>query len=315
MIEVEHLSKTYGKKRAVNNISFNINAGEIVGFLGRNGAGKTTTMNIMTGYISATSGTVRVDGYDVLKNPLEVKKRIGYLPEHPPLYFDMTVYDYLMFCAEIKGVIRDKRRAHIEQIAETVGVSQVMDRIVGNLSKGYKQRVGLSQALIGNPPVLILDEPTVGLDPKQIISIRKLIKDIGKKKQTIIVSSHILSEIAEVCDRVIIINNGSLVAQDKISSITQSGLPTRLIVRVLGQEKHVKKELREVYGIKSVDVIGMREADSLDYLIETNGTTDVRKGVFNTLSRMNAPILQLRSLDATLEDIFMNLTDDKEGEE
>jgi len=315
MIEVEHLSKTYGKKRAVNDISFNINAGEIVGFLGRNGAGKTTTMNIMTGYISATSGTVRVDGYDVLKNPLEVKKRIGYLPEHPPLYFDMTVYDYLMFCAEIKGVIRDKRRAHIEQIAETVGVSQVMDRIVGNLSKGYKQRVGLSQALIGNPPVLILDEPTVGLDPKQIISIRKLIKDIGKKKQTIIVSSHILSEIAEVCDRVIIINNGSLVAQDKISSITQSGLPTRLIVRVLGQEKHVKKELREVYGIKSVDVIGMREADSLDYLIETNGTTDVRKGVFNTLSRMNAPILQLRSLDATLEDIFMNLTDDKEGEE
>ena len=314
MIEVENLTKKYGKKIAVDNVSFKINPGEIVGFLGRNGAGKTTTMNMITGYISMTNGNIKVDGYDVFRHPLEVKKRIGYMPEQPPLYMDMTVADYLLFAAKIKGVVRSKRYDHVEDVAKTVGVFTVMDRVIGNLSKGYKQRVGLSQAMIGNPPVLILDEPTVGLDPKQIISIRKLIKTLGKKR-TLIISSHILSEVAEVCDRVIVINNGKLVAQDTIASLTKMGTATKMSLRVMGPEKPTQRALKEINGIKSVESLGVREADSVDFLIETTGAFDVRSSIFNTLAKLSAPILQLKPLDATLEDIFMHLTDDNFSKE
>ena len=218
MIEVKNLTKRYGEKLAVDNASFTVNAGEIVGFLGRNGAGKTTAMNMITGYISSTSGTAMVDGYDILKEPAEVKKRIGYLPEQPPLYMDMTVNEYLAFAADIKKVSRKNRKEHLDRIKELVRITDVGSRIIGNLSKGYRQRVGLAEALVGNPPVLILDEPTVGLDPTQIIEIRHLIKGLGKE-HTIILSSHILPEVADVCERVIIIDHGRIVAQDSLVNL------------------------------------------------------------------------------------------------
>lgn len=220
MIEVKNLTKRYGEKLAVDNASFTVNAGEIVGFLGRNGAGKTTAMNMITGYISSTSGTALVDGYDILKEPAEVKKRIGYLPEQPPLYMDMTVNEYLSFAADIKKVPHKNRKEHLDRIKELVRITDVGPRIIGNLSKGYKQRVGLAEALTGNPPVLILDEPTVGLDPTQIIEIRHLIKGLGKE-HTIILSSHILPEVADVCERVIIIDHGHIVAQDSLAALQQ----------------------------------------------------------------------------------------------
>ena len=218
VIEICGLTKKYGSKKAVDNISFKVRRGEILGFLGPNGAGKSTTMNILTGYISATSGSVRVDGLDVLENPKEVKKKIGYLPENPPLYFDMTVREYLKFVYELKGAKKPERE-HIDEVMEIARISHMADRMIKNLSKGYKQRVGLAQALIGDPEVLILDEPTVGLDPKQIIEIRNVIRELGKDR-TVILSTHILQEVSAVCDRVAIINRGRLVALDTLESLS-----------------------------------------------------------------------------------------------
>ena len=308
MIEVRNLTKRYGEKLVVDNASFTVNAGEIVGFLGRNGAGKTTTMNMITGYISSTSGTALVDGHDILKEPAEVKKRIGYLPEQPPLYMDMTVNEYLAFAADIKKVPHKNRKEHLDRIKELVRITDVSARIIGNLSKGYKQRVGLAEALVGNPPVLILDEPTVGLDPTQIIEIRHLIKGLGKE-HTIILSSHILPEVADVCERVIIIDHGRIVAQDSLAALQQGlGETAKLTVRIAGPEAATARTLRAIEGPINVDNLGVRESSSYDFLITANKETDVRRAIFNIMGKSGTPILLMRYLDYTLEDIFLQLT-------
>ena len=308
MIEVKNLTKRYGEKLAVDNASFTVNAGEIVGFLGRNGAGKTTAMNMITGYISSTSGTALVDGYDILKEPAEVKKRIGYLPEQPPLYMDMTVNEYLSFAADIKKVPHKNRKEHLDRIKELVRITDVGPRIIGNLSKGYKQRVGLAEALTGNPPVLILDEPTVGLDPTQIIEIRHLIKGLGKE-HTIILSSHILPEVADVCERVIIIDHGHIVAQDSLAALQQGlGETAKLTVRIAGPEAATARALRAIDGVINVDNLGVRESNSYDFLITADKGVDVRRVIFNIMGKAGTPILLMRYLDYTLEDIFLQLT-------
>ncbi len=308
MIEIENLTKLYGNKLAVDNISFKVKKGSVVGFLGRNGAGKSTTMNIITGYISATSGTARINGYDILKNPREVKKCIGYLPEHPPIYQEMTVQEYLKFVCAIKDVKASAVSSHIEEISNLVKLNEVMGRRIGNLSKGYQQRVGMAQALVGNPEVLILDEPTVGLDPKQIIEIRRMIKALGKK-HTIILSSHILPEVADVCEQVVIINQGKIVAQDTLANL-QEGIQesANMVVRIAGSESAETKQLRALSGVKFVEGLGVREKDTVDILVETDKGVDVRRAMFNAMAKANMPILMIKYVDVTLEDIFLKLT-------
>jgi ABC-2 type transport system ATP-binding protein len=265
-------------------------------------------MNIITGYISATEGTVTVDGYDILDNPEEVKKRIGYMPELPPLYLDMTVREYLNFVFEIKKVDLKDRKQEMDRILELVRITDVSDRLIKNLSKGYKQRVGLAQALVGNPPVLILDEPTVGLDPKQIIEIRNLIKQLGRK-HTIILSSHILPEVSAVCERVVIINKGRIVASDTPENLSKRlGESSKLTLRIAASERQAVKVLKDVAGIKYVEAQGVREPDTVDVWIEAEKDIDVRRPVFNALSRAGYPILQMKSMDLTLEDIFLQVT-------
>ncbi|MFY9175830.1 MAG: ABC transporter ATP-binding protein [Caldicoprobacterales bacterium] len=308
MIEIKNVTKRFGQHLAVDNLNFTVNEGEILGFLGPNGAGKSTTMNIITGYISATEGTVTVDGYDILDNPEEVKKRIGYMPEFPPLYLDMTVREYLNFVFEIKKVDLKNRKQEMDRILELVRITDVRDRLIKNLSKGYKQRVGLAQALVGNPPVLILDEPTVGLDPKQIIEIRNLIKQLGRK-HTIILSSHILPEVSAVCQRVVIINKGRIVASDTPENLSKRlGESSKLTLRIAAPERQAVKVLRDVAGIKYVEAQGVREPDTIDVWIEAEKDIDVRRPVFNALSRAGYPILQMKSMDLTLEDIFLQVT-------
>ena len=308
MIEIENLTKYYGKKLAVDNISFKVKKGAIVGFLGRNGAGKSTTMNMITGYISTSGGTARINGYDILKQPREAKRSIGYLPEHPPVYQEMTVNEYLKFVCAIKDVKASSVESHIEEIASLVKLNEVMDRRIGNLSKGYQQRVGMGQALVGNPEVLILDEPTVGLDPKQIIEIRRMIKALGKK-HTIILSSHILPEVADVCEQVVIINEGKIVAQDTLANL-QEGLQESadMVVRIAGSESAATKILRSLSGVKYVEGLGVREKDTVDMLVETDKATDVRRPMFNAMAKANMPILMIKYVDVTLEDIFLKLT-------
>jgi len=308
MIEVQNLTKTYGQIKAVNNISFTVEKGEIVGFLGPNGAGKSTTMNIITGFIPSTEGTVKVDGYDIMDNPKEVKKRIGYLPELPPLYMEMTVQDYLYFSSELKSVDKKKRKGQINEIMELVKITDVRKRLIKNLSKGYKQRVGLAQALIGNPEVLILDEPTVGLDPKQIIEIRKLIKALGKE-HTIILSSHILPEVSAVCERVIIINNGEIAAIDTPENLSKGfDNSSKFSIRIAGPKNSVLNLLKGVYGVKSVDVNERKEQDVNDYIVDSTTEVDVRRPIFYELAKHGYPILELKSLSMSLEDIFLQLT-------
>ncbi|MFU0799433.1 MAG: ABC transporter ATP-binding protein [Xylanivirga thermophila] len=313
MIEVQNVTKRYGQHVAVDHINFTVNKGEILGFLGPNGAGKSTTMNIITGYISATEGTIKVDGYDILENPLEVKKRIGYLPEFPPLYMDMTVEEYLEFVSNIKKVDVNNKKKTLDKVTELTGIGDVRGRLIKNLSKGYKQRVGVAQAMIGNPEVLILDEPTVGLDPKQIIEIRNLIKELGKE-HTIILSSHILPEVSAVCERVIIINKGQLVASDTPENLSRRiGDSSKLILRVSGPDKQVLKTIREIQGVKYADIQGNKEPDTVDILVESQKDIDIRKSLFFAMSRAQYPILMMKSMDMTLEDIFLHVTTEEEG--
>ena len=308
MIQVENLTKRYGGHVAIDRLNFVVNPGEILGFLGPNGAGKSTTMNILTGYISATDGKAMVGGIDVLEQPEEVKKLIGYLPEFPPLYGEMTVNEYLDFVSNIKKVSRAEKKQSMEKIMDLVKIADVRGRLIKNLSKGYKQRVGLAQALIGNPQVLILDEPTVGLDPKQIIEIRNLIAQLGKD-HTIILSSHILPEVSAVCERVIIINKGEIVASDTPNNLSKGlGDSSRLALRVAAQEKQVLKAVKEIAGIKSVESQGTREKDTIDIVVEAEKNVDIRKPLFFALSRAEFPILSMRSMDLTLEDIFLQVT-------
>lgn len=307
MVEVKNLVKRYGDKLAVNNVSFSVNEGEILGFLGPNGAGKSTTMNIITGYLSSTSGTVTIDGCEILDAPKGAKSRIGYLPELPPLYQDMTVKRYLEFVYDLKKVTLPKQE-HLAEVCKVTKITDVYNRVIKNLSKGYRQRVGLAQALIGNPPVIILDEPTVGLDPKQIIEMRNLIRGLGKK-HTVILSSHVLSEIQAVCDRIVVINNGELVADESTDTITTNftGMK-RTQLHIDGNENVILPALREIDGVSRVRKV-MRTTDGCgEYIVESKAERDVRKAIFNAMAKINCPIVMMRNAEMSLEDAFLKIT-------
>ncbi len=306
MIEVQNLSKHYGDKKAVNGISFTANDGEILGFLGPNGAGKSTTMNMLTGYISSTSGKALIDGVDILENPIKAKKNIGYLPELPPLYMDMTVKEYLNFIYDLKKC-KLPRVSHLKDICGLVKIDHVYNRIIRNLSKGYRQRVGLAQALVGNPPVLILDEPTVGLDPSQIIEIRTLIKKLGKN-HTVILSSHILSEVQAVCDKIIVINEGRIVADDTETALSDKLTGAHILTAQI--EGDVEKIQKLVLSIEGVEVCkDVNERDGVhEYRIESEEGVDIRRELFSKMAKADCPILELRSAELSLEDIFLKLT-------
>ena len=288
MVEVKKLTKNYGNIKAVDNISFTVGEGEILGFLGPNGAGKSTTMNIITGYISSTSGTVTIDGKEILENPKEAKAKIGYLPEIPPLYTDMTVKKYLEFMFDLKKVKLPKKE-HIEEVMRLVRITEQADRIIKNLSKGYRQRVGFAQALLGNPPVLILDEPTVGLDPMQIIEIRKLIKSLGKK-HTIILSSHVLSEISATCDRILVISNGKIVADAKTDELSSSTAgEEKLALVVEGAASDIISAIKNIPAVIRVNKISEKNGNSAKYMVEYEKDHDVRRDVFNAMARIGCP--------------------------
>lgn len=309
MIEVSSLSKLYGNHLAVSDVNFSIQKGEVVGFLGPNGAGKSTIMNIMTGYLSLTAGSVSIDGFDIIEQPEEAKKRIGYLPEIPPLYTDMTVREYLYFMYDLKKV-KFPKKPHIEEIVKLVKIDNVIDRLIKNLSKGYRQRVGIAQALIGNPDLLILDEPTVGLDPKQIIEIRNLIARLGKN-HTIILSSHILSEIQEVCERIIIINKGKIIADDTPDNLSKTlSNDHSVLVRVAGSEAEIGKILNSVAGVASVTSLSRKEEGTVDFVLEPKVGHDIRAAISERLSERNKTLLCLQSNEMTLEQIFLRLTEE-----
>lgn len=314
MIEVTNLVKDYGNHHAVKGISFTVGEGQIVGLLGPNGAGKSTTMNIMTGYISATSGNVKIGEYDMLEQPLKAKKLIGYLPEMPPLYEEMTVSEYLDFVCSLKGIRKKKERKEaVAEVEEAVRITDVKGRLIKNLSKGYKQRVGLAQALIGNPPLLILDEPTVGLDPNQIIEIRSLIKKLAEK-HTIILSSHILSEVNAICDYVLIIDQGHLVAEDTPEHLAEHFADkNRILLSVKGEKDRIEEALEESEYIASYEVTGENEG-VLDVTAETTGKEDIRDALFFEFADKKLPIVKMEMETLSLEDVFLKLTG-KEGEE
>lgn len=306
MIEIKNLVKNYGTKYALDDISFSVKKGEIVGFLGPNGAGKSTTMNILTGYLSSTSGEAKVGGIDILENPGEAKKLIGFLPEQPPLYVDMTVNEYLNFVYEIKNC-KLNREAHIAEVRQVTKIDDVKNRLIKNLSKGYRQRVGIAQALIGNPPVIIFDEPTVGLDPKQIIEIRNLIRNLGQT-HTVILSTHILSEVQAVCDRIIIINEGKIIADEKTESITQAVEENRRYsVKVCGPVREVQAVLSRIPGVISAEQTGEREMDSYTYIIESERGVDVRKPLFWAMSEKGWPLIGVEAVGMNLEEVFVKI--------
>ena len=308
MIEINHLVKNYGSKFAVDDVSFRVGEGEIVGFLGPNGAGKSTTMNILTGYLSSTSGEAKVGGIDILENPDEAKKLIGFLPEQPPLYIDMTVQEYLNFVYDIKAC-KLNREKHLAEIRKVTKIDDVKNRLIRNLSKGYRQRVGIAQALVGNPPVIIFDEPTVGLDPKQIIEIRNLIRSLGKN-HTVVLSTHILSEVQSVCDRIIIINEGKIIADEKTENITQAvDQNRRWNVKIAGPQREVLAALGAIPGVTSVELTGERELDSYVYRLETERNADVRKPLFYAMAEKNWPILGLEAVGMNLEEVFVRITE------
>ena len=314
MIKVTGLSKRYGTYLAVENVNFSISKGEVIGFLGPNGAGKSTIMNILTGYLSATQGKVEIDGFDIMENPEDAKRRIGYLPEIPPLYIDMTVREYLNFIYDLKNV-KFPKKPHIDEIIKLVKIDNVEKRLIKNLSKGYRQRVGFAQALIGNPDVLILDEPTVGLDPKQIIEIRNLIARLGKN-HTIILSSHILSEIQAVCERVIIINKGQIIADDTAENLSNKlSNDHSVVARIQCSESEMLETLKTVRGVKNVTSMGTKEKGSFDFLIEPKDNVDIRADVYERVVSRNKTLLSLTSNKLSLEQIFLRLTEAANNDE
>lgn len=307
MIEVKELTKHYGDKKAVNGISFTVNDGEILGFLGPNGAGKSTTMNMLTGYISSTSGTAVINGVDILDDPIKAKSNIGYLPEIPPLYTDMTVKSYLNYIYDLKKC-KLPRKEHMLSICNLCKITDVKDRIIKHLSKGYKQRVGLAQALIGNPPVLILDEPTVGLDPSQVKEIRNLIKNLGKS-HTVILSSHILSEVQQVCDRVIIINGGVVAADDTADNLSKKmSVDPRIIVRLEGEKEEILKTLKALDEIKSVTAGREIDENVNEYEVEAKENADVCHKIGELALENKWVVLKMHTTELTLEDIFLKIT-------
>ncbi|MBE6881063.1 MAG: ATP-binding cassette domain-containing protein [Ruminococcaceae bacterium] len=308
MIEVKNLTKRYGSKVAVDNVSFVAEDGQILGFLGPNGAGKSTTMNILTGYLSSTEGQALINGIDILEDPVKAKKLIGYLPEQPPLYLDMTVMEYLKFVYSLKKC-KLPIKSHLGEICELVKITEVKNRVIKNLSKGYKQRVGVAQALVGNPPVLILDEPTVGLDPKQIIEIRSLIKKLGKN-HTVILSSHILPEVQAVCDKIVIINRGKLVANDTSDKLVQnlSG-DHKLIVRAEGNPAEIRKLLSTIPNMQDVRINRENvEPGVSEFFLNAKEGNDIRREVSKRLASRNYPLLMMKSSELTLEEIFLKIT-------
>lgn len=313
MIEISNLVKKYGKNYAVNDISFNVEKGEIVGFLGPNGAGKSTTMNILTGYLSATSGSVKIAGYDILENPMEAKKHIGFLPEHPPLYLDMTVKEYLDFVFDLKKCNLNKKK-HISEIVDVINIGDVYKRPIGHLSKGYRQRVGIAQALISSPDLLIFDEPTVGLDPKQIIEIRELINSLGKN-HTVILSTHILPEVNAVCDRVVIINKGKIVANAKTSELEAVTGVRKMKVKVCGPRADVLSAIRSINGVTGAEILPERDGDSTALLVESDPGADIRKPIFNTIANRGWQMIGLEAFSASLEDVFIAIIDKNKKEE
>lgn len=311
MIQVDGLIKKYGNHTAVDNLSFTVEKGQIYGFLGPNGAGKSTTMNIMTGYIAASSGTVKINDYDILKEPEKAKQCIGYLPEIPPLYTDMTVWEYLLFVAELKKVPKKDRREHVEEIVKKMQLAEVENRLIKNISKGYKQRVGLAQAMIGDPEVLVLDEPMVGLDPKQIIEMRDLIKGLAKE-HTIILSSHILSEVSAVCDHIMIISNGKLSASGSPQELQEMmHVKAEIEVTVLGTMDHAREVMKSMNKVESYEIESANEDNAVKIRVNAVNNADIRKELSIALAEAELPILSLNRLEKSLEDIFLKLTDDE----
>ena len=313
MIEVKNLVKKYGDHTAVDHLSFTVEKGQIYGFLGPNGAGKSTTMNIMTGYLGATDGEVLINGHDILKEPEAAKKSIGYLPELPPLYMDMTVMEYLKFSAELKKIKKEDREQEIEKALKLVKLADVKDRLIKNLSKGYKQRVGLAQAILGFPEIIILDEPTVGLDPKQIIEIRELIRELAKE-HTVILSSHILAEIREVCDYIMIISKGKLVASDTPEHLEElmNGSDTIHI-----ETRAEKETVREILsGLKDIeDVTYTQENEILKAEVKTKERKDIREVIFSAFAEAKCPLLTLQKTTVSLEEVFLELTGGQKSDE
>lgn len=315
MIEVKNLTKQYGDNRGVSNLNFTVDDGEILGFLGPNGAGKTTTMNMITGYKPPSNGLILIDGINIADDPIGAKKKIGYLPEIPPLYPDLKVISYLRFVSELKGVKSREREAHIERIMDQVKIIDVRDRVIKNLSKGYKQRIGLAQALISDPDILILDEPTVGLDPKQIMEMRTLIKNLGQK-HTIILSSHILAEVSMICDKVIILNKGEIVAIDTPGNLARvMAHSERFLARIRASREEVTAALKGIEGLISIEEQAGKDTNEqnngfCNYIIENEKGIDVKTPLFFALAKAGYPVHELRPLNMTLEEIFMQLTDE-----
>jgi ABC-2 type transport system ATP-binding protein len=307
VIEVKEIEKYYAGKKALGKINFTVNEGEVLGFLGPNGAGKSTTMNIITGYIAPTKGTALIDGFDIIKESKKAKSRIGYLPEQPPLYADMTVKSYLSFMYDLKKVNSNKQE-HINEICEKVGISDVYNRIIKKLSKGYKQRIGIAQALIGYPPVIILDEPTVGLDPKQIISVRNLIKGLAQK-HTVIFSSHILSEIRAVCSRILVINKGKIVADNPAELLSgASCMSNKIIAQVDGDTTRAQEIIKEVKGVLEINNITHKDDEIYEYIVTFEKGCDIRREMFKALAQNDMPIIKFDIVEPSLEDVFIKLT-------
>lgn len=310
MIHVQGLTKRYGDKLALDHVSFDVQSGEVLGLLGLNGAGKSTTMNILTGYIGATSGVVTIDGHDISREPLEAKRVIGYLPEQLAFYSDMRVREYLDFVCDLKGVSR-ARREHVANICERVGIAHITGRMIRNLSKGYRQRLGFAQVLVGNPKVLILDEPTASLDPSQVVEIRSLIREIGQTS-TVIISSHVLSEIQTICTRVIVLYNGRLLADDTPENLGRTTPAAhRVVALIRGAPQQVQAALSQIQGLKQVRVLTQKEPDAYEYLIEGAPQQDIRADVFRALAKADLPLLGTRGNETSLEAIFLHLIEEQ----
>ena len=309
MIEVSNLVKKYGDHTAVDHLSFQIEKGKIYGFLGPNGAGKSTTMNMITGYIASTEGKVMIDGHDILEEPEAAKKCIGYLPEMPPLYFDMTVLEYMKFAADLKKIPRNQKDKQIKEVMDMVKITDMKDRLIKNLSKGYRQRVGLAQAILGYPEVIILDEPTVGLDPKQIIEIRDLIKSL-KQKHTVILSSHILSEVRAVCDYVLIISHGKLVASDAPDNLERLAAGSNsLLMKVKGEKDTIRKDLETIEGVTGVEMSYDSDEELWKTKVSIQENVDIREKVFYAMAKANCPIYEMQVKRVSLEEVFLELTE------
>ena len=309
MIEVSNLVKKYGDYTAVDHLSFQIEKGKIYGFLGPNGAGKSTTMNMITGYIASTEGKVMIDGHDILEEPEAAKKCIGYLPEMPPLYFDMTVLEYMKFAADLKKIPRNQKDKQIKEVMDMVKITDMKDRLIKNLSKGYRQRVGLAQAILGYPEVIILDEPTVGLDPKQIIEIRDLIKSL-KQKHTVILSSHILSEVRAVCDYVLIISHGKLVASDTPDNLERLAAGSNsLLMKVKGEKDTIRKDLETIEGVTGVEMSYDSDEELWKTKVSIQENVDIREKVFYAMAKANCPIYEMQVKRVSLEDVFLEITE------